>query len=109
MRWSWILLAAALATPACADTSPKSPSGRTQFSAELDHTVDVALSAIRQREDNQMVDGIRPVEHVMLPGPGGRTALAYARETPDGMTWPLMILIPVPGTGKGPQMAIEAV
>lgn len=108
MRWSHVLLVAALTAPACADTGSKSGT-RTPFSSELDHTVEVALSAIRQRDAMQMVDGVRPVEHLVLPGPGGRTAVTYARETPDGMTWPLLILIPGAGTGKSPSVAVEAV
>lgn len=104
MRWSHIALLA-LAAPCFADTAPK----KTTFTNALDQAVDVALTAIRQREEMQMVDGIRPVDHIVLPGPGGRTALTYARETPDGLHWPLIILIPGAGTGKGPSVAIESV
>lgn len=109
MRWLLYLLILALTAPACADTSPKSGGGRSPFTSELDRTVEVALTAIRQREDMQMVDGVRPVDHLVVPGPGGRTAMTYARETPDGITWPLLILIPGAGTGRSPSVAIEAV
>lgn len=107
MRWSHVLLAAALALPAFAETAPSG--GKDSLSNALDKTVDAALVAIRQREEMQMVDGIRPVDHIVLPGPGGRTALAYARETPDGMVWPLIILIPGATTGKSPSVAVESV
>lgn len=107
MRWSHIALLA-LAAP-CFAADAGSTGGKTTFSNALDQTVDVALTAIRQREEMQMVDGIRPVDHIVLPGPGGRTALTYARETPDGLTWPLIILIPGAGTGKSPSVAVETV
>lgn len=93
----------------CAATAWADNTGKTTFSSELDRTVDLAVTAIHQREEAQMVDGVRPVEHLCVPGPGGRTAMAYARETPDGLTWPIVILIPGPAIeGKSPSVAIEA-
>ena len=106
MRWSHFALIAALAAPAFADAAKGS---HGSFSSALDQTVDVALTAIHQKEEMQMVDGVRPVDHIVLPGPGGRTALTYARETPDGLTWPLIILIPGAGTGKSPSVGVETV
>jgi len=127
MRGSCMLLALVLVGPACADSTPPAnassmPPGlapqslqgaikqsESTFSAVLGHTVDVAMNQIQAREQAQMVDGTRPVDHVMVPGPAGRTALAYARETPDGLEWPLLILFAgPPANGKSPSVALEA-
>ena len=107
-RWVSILVSMLCAANAFADSAP-SAAPRGGFSSELDRTVDIALAAIQQREQAQMIDGVRPVENIVLPGPNGRTALTYARETPDGRTWPLIILIPGQADGKSPSVGVEAV
>lgn len=114
------LTALLFAQVACADQASPSPgvpgdvkqkaSGQfeSQFTGTLGKIVDEAVTQIQLREQAHVAEGVRPVQHLVVPGPGGRTALAYARETPDGLTWPLLILIPGAEPGKSPGVRVEA-
>jgi hypothetical protein len=74
-----------------------------EFTAQVGREIDDAIRAISARERDRIVIGARPVEHVVARGPGGLVALAYARETPDGILWPILVL-----RGGGQRLAVVA-
>jgi hypothetical protein len=107
------LLVTALVAASIVHAEPASPSPtpdmKGQFNATLGKIVDEAVTQIQLREQAKIAEGVRPVPHLVVPGPAGRTALAYGRETPDGMTFPILILIPgEPAASNSPSVKVEA-
>jgi len=79
----------------------------SNFVALVNRGVDDALKEINARDRMQVLDAGRPVSQIAVRGPGGLIALSWARESPEGLRWPLVILRPGIGQDE-PPMTVDA-
>ncbi|MBI4858946.1 MAG: hypothetical protein HY815_01530 [Candidatus Riflebacteria bacterium] len=90
IRWCALILLAAPTAPWAATPAP-GPMPPPDMS-QVTHPVEWCLNQIQQKEDLQILDGVRPGGQLVVPGPEGRSALAFSRESAEGTRWPIMVL-----------------